>query len=95
MLHFRVISSFLCWRNLFLRALRQTLQVWLDTYTDDFRTPPHYSALQQLKQFTSEHLKGSDLDVKVHYKLEKIVQEQQEKGEIFVQKEAIGALFKS
>ena len=68
-----------------LRALRLTLQVWLDTYPGDFNCPPLYSGLQQLKQFSSEHLKGSDLDVKVHYKHEKMEREEKERGEKRIQ----------
>lgn len=63
------------------RALRLTLQVWLDTYPEDFHQPPHYTELQQLQQFTAQHLKDSDLDVKVNYKLERMQREDKEKGE--------------
>ncbi|KAF2352765.1 Ras guanine-nucleotide exchange factors catalytic domain [Trinorchestia longiramus] len=61
------------------KALRLTLQVWLDTYPEDFNDPPSYTCLHQLKTFTEEHLKGSDLDVKAQYKLDKMMREEQER----------------
>uniref|UniRef100_A0A2P2I5J4 Ral guanine nucleotide dissociation stimulator-like n=1 Tax=Hirondellea gigas TaxID=1518452 RepID=A0A2P2I5J4_9CRUS len=57
------------------KSLRLTLQVWLDTFPEDFNTPPLYSCLQLLRQFTGENIKGSDLDVKVQYKLNKMMTE--------------------
>ncbi|XP_066986341.1 ral guanine nucleotide dissociation stimulator-like 1 isoform X3 [Macrobrachium rosenbergii] len=62
------------------KALRLTLQVWLDAYPEDFRDPPMFSCLQQLREFTRVHLPGSDLHIKVGYKLEKMRREEDIKG---------------
>ncbi|KAG0712339.1 Ral guanine nucleotide dissociation stimulator-like 1 [Chionoecetes opilio] len=58
-----------------MKALRLTLQVWLDGYTEDFRDPPAFPCLQQLKAFTADHLPDSDLHIKVAYKLDKMRRE--------------------
>ncbi|XP_047741257.1 ral guanine nucleotide dissociation stimulator isoform X2 [Hyalella azteca] len=60
------------------KALRLTLQVWLDMYPEDFNSPPDYACLRKLKLFTEQHLRDSDLHVKAQYKLEKMIREQQE-----------------
>lgn len=64
-----------------LRALRLTLQVWLDAYPEDFRDPPKFTCLQQLREFTRANLPDSDLNIKVGYKLEKMRKEEETKGE--------------
>ncbi|CAH0726089.1 unnamed protein product, partial [Brenthis ino] len=51
------------------KTLVACLHVWLDTYPDDFRQPPHHPALQQLLAFTQLHLPGSELHSKVLQKL--------------------------
>ncbi|XP_050731356.1 ral guanine nucleotide dissociation stimulator-like isoform X3 [Eriocheir sinensis] len=58
-----------------MKALRLTLQVWLDGYTEDFRDPPDFPCLVQLKKFTQENLPDSDLHIKVAYKLDKMKRE--------------------
>lgn len=63
-----------------MKALRLTLQVWLDGYPEDFRDPPDFPCLQQLKDFTSENLPDSDLHIKVSHKLEKMKREHDIKG---------------
>lgn len=62
------------------RALRLTLQVWLDAYPEDFRDPPDFPGLQQLRTFTQTHLPDSDLHIKVGYKLDKMKKEEEVKG---------------
>lgn len=49
------------------RTLVACLHVWLDTYPEDFRQPPHHPALQQLLAFTQLHLPGSELHSKVAF----------------------------
>ncbi|XP_072936910.1 ral guanine nucleotide dissociation stimulator-like 1 isoform X2 [Epargyreus clarus] len=51
------------------KTLVACLHVWLDTYPEDFRQPPHHPALQQLLAFTQLHLPGSELHSKVLQKL--------------------------
>ncbi|XP_052747008.1 ral guanine nucleotide dissociation stimulator isoform X1 [Bicyclus anynana] len=51
------------------KTLVACLHVWLDTYPEDFRQPPHHPALQQLLAFTQRHLPGSELHSKVLQKL--------------------------
>ncbi|XP_052758571.1 ral guanine nucleotide dissociation stimulator isoform X4 [Galleria mellonella] len=51
------------------KTLVACLHVWLDTYPEDFRQPPHHPALQQLLAFTQLHLPGSELHLKVLQKL--------------------------
>ncbi|XP_050670284.1 ral guanine nucleotide dissociation stimulator-like 1 isoform X2 [Leptidea sinapis] len=51
------------------KTLVACLHVWLDTYPEDFRQPPHHPALQQLLTFTQIHLPGSELHSKVLQKL--------------------------
>lgn len=51
------------------KTLVACLHVWLDSYPDDFRQPPHHPALQQLLAFTQLHLPGSELHSKVLQKL--------------------------
>lgn len=41
------------------------ISAWLDTYPDDFRDPPHYSALRRLRQFAVDELPDSDLQRRV------------------------------
>ncbi|XP_047472834.1 ral guanine nucleotide dissociation stimulator-like isoform X2 [Penaeus chinensis] len=62
------------------KALRLTLQVWLDAYPEDFRDPPKFTCLQQLREFTRANLPDSDLNIKVGYKLEKMRKEEETKG---------------
>ncbi|MCL4145778.1 UNVERIFIED_CONTAM: hypothetical protein GTU68_014490, partial [Idotea baltica] len=62
------------------RAIRLTLQVWLDTYIEDFKDPPLFSALHQIQDFAKEHLPDSDLLIKVNYKLSKMKQEEEIKN---------------
>lgn len=50
---------------LYSRTLVACLHVWLDTYPEDFRQPPHHPALQQLLAFTQVHLPGTELHSKV------------------------------
>nr|XP_053641691.1 ral guanine nucleotide dissociation stimulator-like 1 isoform X2 [Cherax quadricarinatus] len=58
------------------KALRLTLQVWLDAYPEDFRDPPSFACLQQLWEFTKTYLPDTDLNIKVGYKLEKMRREE-------------------
>ncbi|CAH2104319.1 unnamed protein product [Euphydryas editha] len=51
------------------KTLVACLHVWLDTYPEDFRQPPHHPALQQLLAFTQLHLPGSELHSKALQKL--------------------------
>ncbi|GBP62803.1 Ral guanine nucleotide dissociation stimulator-like 1 [Eumeta japonica] len=51
------------------KTLVACLHVWLDTYPEDFRNPPHHPALQQLLTFTQIHLPGSELHTKVLHRL--------------------------
>ncbi|KAK4292309.1 hypothetical protein Pmani_034906 [Petrolisthes manimaculis] len=62
------------------KALRLTLQVWLDAYPEDFRDPPDFPGMQQLRAFTQTHLPDSDLHIKVGYKLDKMKKEEEVKG---------------
>lgn len=51
------------------KTLVACLHVWLDTYPEDFRQPPHHPAMQQLLAFTQRYLSGSELHTKVLHKL--------------------------
>ncbi|XP_071545611.1 ral guanine nucleotide dissociation stimulator-like 1 isoform X2 [Panulirus ornatus] len=68
------------------KALRLTLQVWLDGYPEDFRVPPAFACLHQLWEFTKTHLPDSDLHIKVGYKLEKMKREEEMKGSPMLEK---------
>ena len=57
---------------MFSRAIRLTLQVWMDTYIEDFKDPPLFSTLHQVLDFAKEYLPGSDLLIKVKYKIDKL-----------------------
>jgi len=54
------------------KALRLTLQVWLDQYPGDWDRPPTFDLLSKLRDFTKLRLPGSDLDLKVNHRLEKM-----------------------
>ena len=56
------------------------MQVWLDTYPEDFRDPPQFPALHQLLEFARNNLPESDLCIKVNYKLEKMKRDEDAKG---------------
>ncbi|XP_076041612.1 ral guanine nucleotide dissociation stimulator-like isoform X2 [Oratosquilla oratoria] len=68
------------------KALRLTLQVWLDTYPDDFRDPPMFPALHQLLDFAKSHLPDSDLLIKIGYKLDRMKKEEELKGSPMLQR---------
>jgi len=46
-------------------TIRSVISAWLDAYPDDFRDPPHYSALRRLRQFAVDQLPDSDLHRRV------------------------------
>jgi len=41
------------------------MSAWLDAYPDDFRSPPHYSALRRLRQFAVDAAPDSELQRRV------------------------------
>lgn len=57
--------------NVFFRTLISALHVWLDSYPEDFKDPPSYSALKELLHFCEEYLPATELDAKVRHRLER------------------------
>ncbi|KAB7495696.1 Ral guanine nucleotide dissociation stimulator-like 1 [Armadillidium nasatum] len=62
------------------KAIRLTLQVWLDTYIDDFRDPPLFSSLSQIQEFAKVYLPDSDLSIKINHKMNKLKKEDEAKN---------------
>lgn len=62
---------------MFDRTLISALHVWLDSYQEDFKDPPHHPALNQLLQFCEEYLPATELDAKVKHRLERYSREAQ------------------
>ena len=55
-----------CVRVLPGSTIRTLISAWLDAYPDDFRDPPHYTALRRLRQFAADQLPdGDDLQRRV------------------------------
>ena len=50
-------------------TIRSVISAWLDTYPDDFRTPPLYPALRRLRQFAADQLQDSDLQRRIAERL--------------------------
>ncbi|KAJ8966108.1 hypothetical protein NQ317_000021, partial [Molorchus minor] len=57
------------------KTLVSALHVWLDSYPEDFKDPPNYSALRQLVTFCEDHLPSTELDAKVRHRLERYTRE--------------------
>lgn len=57
--------------DLFFRTLISALHVWLDSYPEDFKDPPNFSALKELLDFCEEYLPSTELDAKVRHRLER------------------------
>ncbi|KAK5645704.1 hypothetical protein RI129_004168 [Pyrocoelia pectoralis] len=53
------------------KTLISALHVWLDSYPEDFKEPPHHSTLRQLLQFCEEYLPTTELEAKVRHRLDK------------------------
>lgn len=63
-----------------MKALRVTLQVWLDAYPEDFREPPSFPSMNQMLEFCKARLPDSDLSIKITYKMDKMKKEEEVKG---------------
>ncbi|XP_044001145.1 ral guanine nucleotide dissociation stimulator isoform X2 [Aphidius gifuensis] len=59
------------------KTLIQALHVWLDAYPGDWKTPPTYSLLSRLLDFTHRRLPGSELEVKARHRLHRFQCEDQ------------------
>ena len=46
-------------------TIRSVISAWLDAYPDDFRSPPHYTALRRLRQFAVDEMRDSELERRV------------------------------
>lgn len=57
------------------------LHVWLDSFPEDFRDPPHHPVLQQLLMFCKQHLPDSELHVKVRFRFDRFHRDDQMMGE--------------
>nr|CAH7759876.1 unnamed protein product [Callosobruchus chinensis] len=57
------------------KTLISALHVWLDSYPEDFKDPPNYSALKQLLHFCEEYLPSTELDAKVRHRIERYSRE--------------------
>ncbi|XP_044579621.1 ral guanine nucleotide dissociation stimulator isoform X1 [Cotesia glomerata] len=53
------------------KTLIQALHVWLDAYPGDWNSPPNYSLLKRLLDFTHRRLAGSELELKARHRLDK------------------------
>lgn len=63
------------------RTIKSVLSVWLDTYPEDFRTPPHYECLETLLRFAEESVPDNDLAIKAQHKLDRFLKEMDETGQ--------------
>ncbi|XP_050309313.1 ral guanine nucleotide dissociation stimulator-like 1 isoform X7 [Anthonomus grandis grandis] len=57
------------------KTLISALHVWLDSYPEDFKDPPNYSALRLLLNFTEDYLPNTELDAKVRHRFERYQRE--------------------
>ncbi|KAJ1521513.1 hypothetical protein ONE63_003178 [Megalurothrips usitatus] len=53
------------------KTLVVALHVWLDSFPEDFRDPPHHPNLQQMLLFCRQHLPDSELHVKARFRLDR------------------------
>lgn len=51
--------------------------MWLDSYPEDFKDPPNYTALNHLLHFCEEFLPATELHAKVQHRLERYSREAQ------------------
>ena len=65
---------------LYCRTIRTVILVWLDSYSEDFREPPHFPCLNQLAYFSAKHIPDSDLSQKAKDKIEKFAKEEESSG---------------
>ncbi|XP_044268325.1 ral guanine nucleotide dissociation stimulator-like 1 isoform X1 [Tribolium madens] len=59
------------------KTLVSALHVWLDSYPEDFKDPPNYTALNHLLHFCEEFLPATELHAKVQHRLERYSREAQ------------------
>ncbi|XP_023722934.1 ral guanine nucleotide dissociation stimulator-like 1 isoform X3 [Cryptotermes secundus] len=59
------------------KTLVLALHVWLDSYPEDFRSPPTHPTLHQLLYFCHQHLPESELEMKVRHRLDRFSKEDQ------------------
>ena len=57
------------------RTIKSVLSVWLDTFPEDFRSPPDYPCLSRLEAFARDQVPDSDLGVRTRHKREKFRKE--------------------
>ncbi|KAK9869539.1 hypothetical protein WA026_003295 [Henosepilachna vigintioctopunctata] len=59
------------------KTLVSALHVWLDSYPEDFRDPPHHPALRHLLSFCESRVPATELDAKVRHRLDRYAREAQ------------------
>ncbi|XP_064616076.1 ral guanine nucleotide dissociation stimulator-like 1 isoform X2 [Liolophura sinensis] len=64
-----------------VKTIKSVLSVWLDTYPEDFRTPPNYECLETLLRFAEESVPDNDLAIKAQHKLDRFLKETDETGD--------------
>ncbi|XP_030746426.1 ral guanine nucleotide dissociation stimulator-like 1 isoform X2 [Sitophilus oryzae] len=57
------------------KTLISALHVWLDSYPEDFKDPPNYSALRLLLNFCEDFLPNTELDAKVRHRIDRYTRE--------------------
>ncbi|KAF7282319.1 hypothetical protein GWI33_002892 [Rhynchophorus ferrugineus] len=57
------------------KTLISALHVWLDSYPEDFKDPPNYTALRMLLNFCEDYLPNTELDAKVRHRLDRYTRE--------------------
>ncbi|XP_074654188.1 ral guanine nucleotide dissociation stimulator-like 1 isoform X2 [Tubulanus polymorphus] len=58
------------------KSYRGVINIWLDSYADDFRDPPHYASLNKLIEFAVNDCKDVDLRHRAEQRLEKFKREE-------------------
>ncbi|CAG9767646.1 unnamed protein product [Ceutorhynchus assimilis] len=57
------------------KTLISALHVWLDSYPEDFKEPPNYSALGLLLNFAEDFLPNTELEAKVRHRIDRYSRE--------------------